>query len=1316
VDAELRPVPPGVPGELLLGGAGLSRGYLGRPDLTAERFVPDPFGPPGGRLYRTGDRVRHRTADGALLFLGRLDRQVKIRGFRVEPGEVEAALSRHPAVRECAVLARPDGAGLVAYVSLRAGAAPEELRRFLAARLPAPLVPAGPVVLDALPQTPNGKVDRAALSRLAPETGPAPAAPRTALEEALAGLWREALGAAAGPRDDFFARGGHSLLAVRLLSRVREALGSAPPLAAFLADPTLDGLARALLAGNGPQGPPPAPVPRTGPLPLSFAQQRLWFLHRLEPGSAAYNVPLAARLTGALDVPALAAALAEVARRHEVLRTRFVETGGEPAQVVVEEAAVPLPEVDRETLLAGEAARPFDLAAGPPVRALLLRRGETEHVLLLTLHHIVSDGWSLGVLARELGEIYPALAAGRPSPLPPLPLQYGDFAVWQRDRLRGETLASLLAWWGQRLAGVPPLDLPTDRPRSLQPGSPGGQVALTVPRGETAAFARRQGCTLYMVLLAAFEALLGRYADQTDFAVGSPVAGRGWRELEELVGCFVGTLAMRADLAGDPTAAELARRVRETALGAYAHEELPFEKLVEELAPERDLGRSPVFQAMLALQNAPLPELALGEVALEPLEMATGAAKFELTLSLRETADGLSGTLEYRADLFDHATAERAAGHFATLLAGLAADPGRRWSDLPLLTPAELAQVAQAAEESEPVPAAAGFLHERFERQAEETPRAVAVTWRGESLTYGELAARSGRLAARLRELGVGPEARVGVYTRRDPAMVIAVLGVLRAGGAYVPLDPVQPTARLAGVLADSGARVLVAQEGLPDLAVEGVRVQPVEMAETDGPGALAAAAVSPRNLSHVIYTSGSTGRPKGVAIEHRSGAALIRWALAAFAPDDLDAVLAATSLGFDLSVFELFAPLSRGGRVVLAGNVLELPWLADASGVTLVSTVPSAMAELIRLGPLPPSVRAVCLAGEALPRPLVDEIHAGGPVAVWNLYGPTEDTTYSTAGAVSPGETGAPSIGRAVTGTRARVLDRSLRPVPVGMPGELCLAGAGLARGYLNRPDLTAGSFVPDPFAAAPGDRLYRTGDRARRRPDGRLDYLGRIDHQVKVRGVRIELGEIEAVLAAHPAVERAAVTLREDRPGDRRLAAYVVLRGEAPEDGLREHLRRHLPEPMVPAWIVPLAAFPRTASGKVDRRALPSPALEAAPAGEPVAPSTPLEEELARIWAEVLGRERVGVHDDFFALGGHSLLATRLVARMRDAFALEVPLQELFRTPTVSSLARLVEDRRGHQRGYQEAQALPGPPAVARADRDRFRAGQRPGKWSRR
>jgi len=1266
VDRELRPVPPRVPGELLVGGAGLSRGYLGRPDLTAERFVPDSFGPAGARLYRTGDRVCHRP-DGSLLFFGRLDRQVKIRGFRIEPGEIEAALGRHPAVRECAALVR-DGA-LVAYVS--GAAALEEVRPFLAARLPAHLVPASLVVLDALPHTPNGKVDRAALARIAPIMETGTAAPRTAVEEALAGLWREVLGVPAGPRDDFFALGGHSLLAVRLLLRVRDAIGAAPPLAAFLADPTLDGLARAFRSGRELQG--PSPRPRTGPFPLSFSQQRLWILHRLEPASAAYNVPLAVRLSGGLDIRALAAALQEVVRRHEVLRTRFVEIGGQPLQVVLDEQEVALRVVD-DADLEEEAARPFDLEKEPPIRALL-----AGNVLLLTLHHIASDGWSLGVLVRELDDLY----CGRV--LPPLPLQYGDFAVWQRER----TLADdPLAWWRERLAAVPPLDLPTDRPRSFsselsEPPSRGGQVGVSLPLAPAMALARGQGCTLYMILLAAFEALLGHWADQTDFAVGSPVAGRGWRELEGLIGCFVGTLAMRADLSGDPTAGELARRVRETALSAYAHEDVPFEKLVEELAPERDPGRSVVFQTMLALQNAPLPEPSLGGVSLEPLEIHTGTAKFELTLLLREAGEALTGNLEYRADLFDRATAERIGGSLATLLAGL--DPGRRWSDLPLLSAAELAQVV--GEKAAEVPAA-GLLHERFEAQASRTPGAVAVTGKDGSLTYGELADRSARMAARLRELGVGPETVVGVCTRRTTQMVVAVLGVLRAGGAYLPLDPVQPVERLAYILADSGARVLVTEKLLedpsPSLALPKVFVEDVE---TGGERLSGGQGASPSNLSHVIYTSGSTGRPKGVAIEHRSGAALIRWALATFAPEELEAVLAATSIGFDLSVFELFAPLSCGGLVALADSVLDLPW---PSGVTLVNTVPSAMAELASLGPLPASVRTVCLAGEALPRALVEQI----PVRVWNLYGPTEDTTYSTAEPVAREETGAPPIGRPLPGTRARVLDRSLRSLPFGVPGELCLSGVGLARGYAGRPDLTAERFVPDPLAV--GERLYRTGDRARLRSDGRLDYLGRLDGQVKVRGVRVELGEIEAVLATHPAVEQAAVTVREGRPGDCRLAAYVVLRGEAP--GLREHLRHFLPEAMVPAWIVAVASFPRTASGKVDRRSLPVPAGEAA--GPAItAPSTPVEEELARIWAEVLGCERVGVHDDFFALGGHSLLAIRLAARMREAFAFEVPLQELFRTPTVSRLARLVEERR--ERAPMTAPA----PILARVDRDRFR-----------
>jgi amino acid adenylation domain-containing protein len=1359
LDREMQPVPVGVPGELYAGGIGLARGYLHRPELTAERFVPDPFGA-GGRLYRTGDLARWRP-DGAVEFLGRLDGQVKLRGFRVEIGEVEAVLAAHPAVAQAAVAVRAGAGGdgdkrLVAYVVPAAGAEGPELaaalRRDLARQLPDYMVPSAWVVLAELPLGPTGKVDRAALPEPEPAAGEgvAGAAPRTPLEELLAQTWEELLGRERVAREDsFFELGGHSLLATRVVSRLRELLGVELPLRALFEEPTVAGLAARVealrAAGEVPAAPPLLPRPRDARPPASFAQERLWLLDRIEGQGAVYNVPLALEMTGPLAAPALAAALSALAGRHEALRTTFAEEGGRAVQVVVPEPPVTLPVADlselgaradgeARRLLAAEAARPFDLARGPLLRALLLRLdGAAErHLLLLALHHVACDGWSLGVLLAELAALYAAALEGRAAALPPLPIQYADFAAWQRDWLQGEALEAQLRFWRAALADVPPvLELPTDRPRPAVRAFRGGRRLAPLPPAAAAAAAalgRRHGTTLFMTLLAAFQALLARTTGSERPVVGSPVAGRTRAATEGLIGCFVNTLVHAGNLGGDPAVEVLLARTRAATLDAFAHQDLPFEKLVEELQPRRDLVHPPLFQVMLVLQNAPAPPPRWPGLAAKPVPAAHASAKFDLTLGFAP-AGGAAGDLlleiEHDRDLFDPSTAERLAQRFAVLLAGMAAEPAARLSELPLLTPAERAQTLVEWNDTGSalaLSAAPALLHRLCAAQAERTPDAPAVLYAtadGETveLTHRELQRRARRLARRLRALGVGPEVRVGVALERTPELPVALLAVLEAGGAYVPLDPAYPAERLSAMVEDARAGqesfVLLTQERLaPRLAAlaagEGppVRLLDVESAEGDAgddEGPLPVA-VDPDNLAYLIYTSGSTGRPKGVAITHRSAAALVAWARTLFAPEDLAGAFASTSINFDLSVFELFVPLAAGGTVVLGDDALALAGSPLAARVTLVNTVPSAMAELARLGAVPPTVRTVNLAGEPLRGALARRLYELPHVErVLNLYGPSEDTTYSTV-ALAP-RRGEPTIGVPITGTRAYVLDRWGVPAPVGVPGELWLGGEGLARGYLHRPDLTAERWVPDPFSGAAGARLYRTGDLARWLPAGELEFLGRIDHQVKVRGFRIELGEIETLLLAHPGVREAVALAREAPPaagalaGEKRLVAYVAPAEGAPDDladRLAAHLAARLPGYMLPALVV-LPELPRTPNGKVDRKALPEPDLAGAAGYVP--PREGMEELLAGLWAELLGVPRVGARDDFFALGGHSLLAARLASRLRETLGVELPLRRIFELPALADLAREVEAaRRGAAAAVAEGPAAAAPPPLPR------------------
>jgi amino acid adenylation domain-containing protein len=1299
LDPARRPVPIGVPGELYVGGAGVARGYLNRPELTAQRFIDNPFAQ--GRLYRTGDRVRWM-ADGTLEYLGRLDEQVKIRGFRIELGEIEAALRQAPGVRDCTVVVRDDGAGdrrLVAYVVGEADALRERLRQ----SLPEYMVPSAFVSLDALPLTPNGKLDRKALP--APELASAEdryVAPRTPVEEVLAGIWAEVLRLErVGVEESFFDLGGHSLLATRVVSRIREVFAVELPLRALFEGPTvaeLAGRVEEMRRAELPVLPPVVPAERTAALPLSFAQERLWFLDRLEPGSTTYNIPVAWRLGGALDQSALERALGEVVRRHEALRTVFAQADGSPVQVIAPFGGFALPvedlsglrEADREAAVrrrAGEEARrAFDLAAGPLFRAALLRLDAEDHVLLLTMHHVVSDGWSLGVLFRELSALYAAYREGRESPLSELAVQYADYAVWQREQLAGEVLDRQLAYWKERLAGAPELlELPTDHPRPAVQTYRGASVPVELSPElleRLQALGRSEGATLYMTLLGAFQVLLSKYSGSGDIVVGSPIAGRTRREVEELIGFFVNTLVLRTDLSENPSFREVLGRVRGATLGAYEHQEVPFELLVAELQPERSLSHSPLFQVLFTLQNAERRGDALAGLEVRAAGAAMEIAQFDLSLTLTATPQGLRGALNYNTDLFERGTAERMLGHLARVLEQVAADADVRLSGLELLGPAERALVLEAWNRTEAEVPADRCIHELFQAQAARTPDAVAVRFEDESLTYAELNAGANRLAHHLRGHGVGAEVRVGVLMERSLEMVVSLLAVLKAGGAYVPLDPGLPAERLAYMLDDSGVPLVLVQAALRESvpAREGVAVLAVdELAErlAAEPAENPAGGAGPDSLAYVIYTSGSTGRPKGVMNQHRGVVNRLVWMQAHFAIGADDVVLQKTPFGFDVSVWEFFWPLQQGATLVMARpdghrDPLYLQEVIERRGVTTLHFVPSMLqpfVETVEAGRCA-SLRHVVCSGEALPPALVARFHERFPatVGLHNLYGPTEaavDVSYWAC--AREDAAGVVPIGRPVWNTRLYVLDAALEPAPVGVPGELYIGGVQVARGYQGRAAMTAERFIPDPFSTEGGARLYRTGDRARWRADGAIEYLGRLDFQVKVRGFRIELGEIEAALRQAPGVRDCTVVVREDEAGDRRLVAYVV--GEAEAEALRDRLRQSLPEYMVPAAFVPLEALPLTANGKLDRKALPAPEY-AADADRYVAPRTPVEEVMAGVWAEVLKLDRVGVHDNFFTLGGHSLLAVTLVERMRRR-GVRADVRALFITPTVAELA---------------------------------------------
>ena len=1056
------------------------------------------------------------------------------------------------------------------------------------------------------------------------------------------------------------------------------------------------------------------------PAPLSFAQQQLWLVDRLRPGSPAYNVVRAFRLAGVLDMTALESALTAIVARHEALRTTFHETGGEPVQMVGPPRPVEVTVVDVSALpgdargaaldahLAEEARRPFDLTCDLMLRAFVARLGEREHALLLVLHHIASDGWSMSVLIDELGTHYAAALTGDIATLPPLPVQYADHAVWQRERLAGQRLDDEIGYWRQRLAGAPPaLALPTDRPRPAQLGDGGGQCIRFLPSrlmSAVTALARAERVTLFAALLATFQALLHRYTGETDLVVGTASACRILREVEPLIGYFVNTLPLRMTLDDDPTFRELLRQASRVSREALSHQELPFERLVAAIAPERRRDRSPIVQVMLVLHQASFVRMPdLPEATVTPLRVRTDTAKFDLSVTALESAAGLQLTAEYSTDLFDAATIERLLDHFTRLLEGAVSDPDRRLSELSLLGADELARLESWS--GAPAGAAEAVdecLHHLVAGRATASPDVVAVVAGSDTLTYGQLEARADALARYLRTLGVRRDVPVGVCMGPSLDLPVALYAVLKAGGAYLPLDPTLPAERLRFMVADAAAPVVIADATRASrLADLGIRVvcpstDAEEIAQAAGEPLDSDA--TPEDLAYILYTSGSTGRPKGVMISHRAIVNLIRWMADALPLTEADAVLQRTPIGFDVSVWEFWGPLLAGARLIIGSAGVqrdpgELARVLGEHGITVLQIVPSLLRPLLDEPALDGAraLRRVYCAGEALSRELTERCLARLPVELINLYGPTEATIYATWWRCEGGEGSIP-IGRPIGGIRAWVLDPSGQPVPPGVAGELHLGGVGLARGYLNRPELTAERFVPDPRSPEPGARLYRTGDRARWRADGFLEYLGRLDHQVKLRGMRVELGEVEAVLAMHPAVRDAVVRVREDAAGDGYLAAWVVLRPEASLDRetLRHFLAEQLPVPMIPRAIVTLDALPLTPHGKLDRAALRDPGEEdllRTAARE--APASPLEQELAQMWTELLGVTEIGRHDDFFAIGGHSLLAARLASRLRERLGVDVPLRRIFEAPVLADLAEAILE--GQLADDHEAAAVP-------------------------
>ena len=1318
LDARMRPMPIGVPGELYVGGPGVALGYLGRPDLTAQSFVADPFADPlpgeeGARLYRTGDLVRRR-ADGNVEFLGRNDDQVKIRGHRIELGEIEAILGTDARVRQVLAMAIADDGGqkrIVAYVVPETGASvtPASLEAELRDKCPEYMVPSAFVILDTMPLTAGGKVDRRALPEpdaASVVTSEEHIAPRNETEGILAAQWAQVLKVErVGVHDDFFRLGGHSLMATILIARIRKLFGVDLPLESFFRASTLGELAKVVDAARaGAPGSALPPLERhedpDGRHPLSLNQKGLWYVQRLTPDNPFYNVPVTIEMRGRLDASALEKSLGEIVRRHESLRTVFrIDDRGPYQQILpageftLSETTVVGIDLDAATVehAAALACKKIDLEQGPVFRALLIRRSETDAVLAISVHHLVFDGWSMDVFLDELTRLYAAFAAGEASPLAELPIQFSDFARWQRERLSGDAWDEELSWWRVKLDGAPfLLELPTDRPRPPVQTYVGSTVTHPLDdelaRG-IRALARESGTTVYMTLLAAAQAVLRRYTHQSDFTIGTPVAGRSRAECEGAIGLYLNIVPLRANLAGDPRFSELLGRVREETLAAHAHQDFPFESLVEALQPDRDLAYTPIYQVLYSLRT-PARAMRSGEVEFAPPgEIDTGTSKTDLAITVDDDGTSLAISFNYNTDLFDETTMQRMGGHFRTLLASAVADPTRTVSKLPLLTTDEEHRILE--EWSGPTPdyprdAAIGTL---FSAQARRRPDAVALVLGSEEISYRVLDERSNQVANLLLSLGVGRGDRVTMCLDRSIDVVVCILGILKAGAAYVPLDPAYPNDRLAFMMEDTASPVLLVHAGLldslPETTATTVRVdeerERFDAQSTDAPSV----AVHGDDPAYVMYTSGSTGKPKGVVVPHRGPVRLVHEANFATIDEERTFLLLAP-ISFDASTLELWGALLRGGRLVIYAERIptseDLERVVTERGVTTVWLTAALFNSIVDERPRAlASLREILTGGEALSVAHIQRAHRELPATVQliNGYGPTENTTFTCCHWIPrdlPDDIPSIPIGTPISNTKVYLLDEAMQPVPQGVPGELMIGGDGLACGYLDREELTAERFIANPFGEG---RLYRTGDLVRWLDGGLIEFLGRNDDQVKIRGHRIELGEVQAILGEHEGVLKAYVTVHEDATAGKRMIAYVVGRAEHELGGpeLVAFLGERLPDYMVPAAFTFLDDLPINANGKIDRQALPAPDFAAQVTDtDRVAPRSEVEGLLAEIWERVLGVESIGVEDDFFELGGHSLLAVTLLAQVNDIFGQDLPLTSLITTPTIASQAQAV------------------------------------------
>ncbi|MCP4414818.1 MAG: amino acid adenylation domain-containing protein, partial [Gammaproteobacteria bacterium] len=1317
LDQYLQPVPIGVVAELYIGGDGLARGYLNRPELTAEKFIDNPF--EEGKLYKTGDLARF-LPDGNIVFMGRIDHQVKIRGFRIELGEIESVLNQHADIKESVVVSKENKQKdnyLVAYViTNNVGSEISELRAYLAKKLPEYMIPSAFVALETIPLAASGKIDYKALPEadLGSTREDEFVAPRNETEIKLAQIWQAVLGIeSVSINDNFFQLGGHSLLATQVMSRLRDTFKVDFPLAEFFKHPTIAELAKCIeseatgkLSGKHSHAPIKI-LDRTKEIELSFAQERLWLIEQLAPDNTAYNIPLATKITGELDINILKRCLNELVSRHEPLRTSFPVVDGHAFQHIVPELILEIPEYDLSDLgtkertkkieeyLHNEAVTPFGLTNGPVIRACLLFTGNNEHILLLTVHHIATDGWSMGILFNELSGLYKAFSQQKPSPLTPLTVQYADFAAWQRQWLKGAVLEEQLDYWREQLAELTTLELPTDRPRPAEQTYSGAEETLTLS-GELIrgleALSQAEGATLFMTLLATFKVLLHRYSGQDDIVVGSPIANRHYSEIENLIGFFVNTLVMRTDVSGNPDFRELLRQVRNNALEAYAHQDTPFEKLVEALQPERDLSRNTLFQVSFALQNFSGMDIELENLSIDPIDDDVHTTHFDLDIYVSQEDSSLSICFVYNTDLFEEKTISRMLEHYRHLLEGIVIDPGCRISELPLLTDKEKNQLLvdwnnTATEYPENI-----CIHELFEQQVKRTPDAIAVVCEGKQSTYQKLDQAANQLARHLLSSGAHSGMLIGIYTERSLEMVIALLGALKAGCAFVPLDPDYPQDRLAFMLEDSGMSMLLTTSHLQDI-VSGTDTKVVSLdADCEE-----IAKESKENLNHplvpdslacVIYTSGSTGKPKGVVIQHSSVVNRINWMISTY-PFSVDEICCQkTSIHFIDSLWEIFGPLSQGIQLVIIPEqiVKDVPLLIkglETHQVTRITLVPSLLRALLEWEPniqdRLPKLKTWITSGETLSVELARYFQQEFPKSILlNLYGSTEvmgDASWHEVRQLKKDAVKV-AIGRPIDNTEIFILDSYLQPVPVGVTGELYVSGVGLAQGYLNNKELTAEKFISNPFSDGSGSRLFKTGDLAHYLENGDIQYDGRIDHQVKIRGYRIEPGEIEVALQLHPDVGKAVVIARDDKTGDKRLVAYFVTESQqsVTAGDLRSFLEHALPNYMIPSAFVALETIPLTTSGKIDYKALPEADLGSTREDEFIAPRNETEIKLAQIWQELLGIELIGINDNFFEIGGHSLIGVKLFSYIKNVYGVTLPLATLFVSPTIRGLANLI------------------------------------------